>query len=72
MKNGGTFAAIGAMALAVLCCAGLPLIIGAVAAVGAGALFGGLGAAVFVALIAVAVVLARYRLRRREGGWPDA
>ncbi len=58
-KNGGTVAAIGAMALAILCCAGLPLMIGAVAAVG------GVGVAVVVALIAIAViaVVTRRQLR---------
>lgn len=65
-------ATVGAMVLALMCCVGLPLIAAGVAAVGAGALFGGLGVALFVALIAAIIVLARYRLRRREGGLPDA
>ncbi len=56
-KNGGTVAAIGAMALAVLCCAGLPLMIGAVAAVGVGGVLGGIGVAIVVALIAIAVII---------------
>jgi len=56
MKNGGTFATIGAMALAVLCCAGLPLIIGAVAAVGVGGVLGGMGVALVIALIAIAMI----------------
>jgi hypothetical protein len=58
---------VGMVLLAVMCCVGLPLIVAAVAAVGAGALVGGLGAAVVIALIAVAVVLARGRLRQRSG-----
>ncbi len=65
-KNGGTVAAIGAMALAVLCCAGLPLMIGAVAAVGAGGLLGGLGVAVVVALIAIAVIAVVTRRRQHR------
>lgn len=66
MKNGGTVSAIGAMALAVVCCAGLPLVIGAVAAVGAGGLLGGVGVAVMIALIAIAMstIITRRRQHR--------
>ncbi len=56
-KNGGTVAAIGAMALAALCCAGVPLMIGVVAAVGVGGVLGGIGIAIVVALIAIAVII---------------
>lgn len=64
MKNRGTMAAIGATALAVLCCAGLPLIVGAIAAVGAGAIFGGLGVALLITLIAIATMTIVTRRRR--------
>jgi len=69
MKNGGTFAAIGAMALAVLCCAGGPLMIGAVAAVGAGGVLGavgGVGGAVVIALIAIAIIAVVTRRRQHR------
>jgi len=66
MKNGGTFAGIGAVVLAVLCCAGLPLLIGAVAAVGAGGVIGGVGVAVIVALIAIAVIAVVTRRRQHR------
>lgn len=66
MKNGGTIAAIGAMVLAVLCCAGLPLIIGAVAAVGAGGVFGGVGVALVIALIAITVIAVVTRRRQHR------
>jgi hypothetical protein len=66
MKNGGTVAAIGAMALAVLCCAGLPLLIGAVAAVGVGGVVGGVGVAVVIALIAIAMIIVITRRRQRS------
>ncbi len=63
MKNGGTVAAIGAMALAVLCCAGLPLIIGSVAAVGAVGVIGGVGVALVIALIVIATITVITRRR---------
>lgn len=65
-KNGGTVAAIGAMALAILCCAGLPLMIGAVAAVGVGGVVGGIGVAVVVALIAIAIIAVVTRRRQHR------
>lgn len=64
--SGGTVAAIGAMALAFLCCAGLPLIVGAIAAVGVGAVLGGVGVAVIVASIAVATIIVISRRRQRR------
>jgi len=66
MKNGGTLAAIGGVALAVLCCAGLPLIIGAVAAVGVGGVFGGVGVAIVIALIASAMITVVTRRRQHR------
>ncbi len=63
-------AMLGMVFLAVMCCVGIPLIASAVATVEAGALFGGLGVAIVVTLIAVVVVLAHYLLRHR-GGMPD-
>ncbi|MCA1668123.1 MAG: hypothetical protein LC793_12160 [Thermomicrobia bacterium] len=66
MKNGGTVAAIGAMALAVLCCAGLPLMIGAIAAVGMGGVLGGVGVAVMIALIAIATMTIITRRRQHR------
>lgn len=65
-------ATVGTVFLAVMCCVGLPLLAAAVAAVGAGALFGGISAALVVAVIVAVIVWARYRLRRGERGVPDA
>ncbi len=65
-KNGGTVAAIGAMALAILCCAGLPLMIGAIAAGGVGEVVGGIGVAVVMALIAIAVIAVVTRRRQHR------
>ncbi len=68
MKDGkGALAGIGAMALAVLCCAGLPLIVGASAAVSVGGVLGGVGVAVaIVALIAIAAIaVITWRRQRR-------
>lgn len=66
MKNGGTVAGIGAVVLAVLCCAGLPLIIGAVAVVGVGGVVGGVGVAIVVALIAIAIIAVVTRRRQQR------
>lgn len=66
MKDGGKSAAIGGVALAVLCCAGLPLIIGAVAAVGVGGVLGGIGVAVAIALIAIAMIVVITRRRQHR------
>ena len=67
MKDGkGSLAGIGAIALAVLCCAGLPLIIVGVAAVGAGGVLGGVGVAVFIALIAIATIAVITRRRQHR------
>lgn len=56
-------ATAGALFLAVLCCIGLPLIVTAVAAVGVGALFGGLGIAALIAIVAAIALAMRWRRR---------
>lgn len=58
--------AIGAAALAVACCAGLPLLAGTATAIGAVAVLG-IGAGSIVVIVAVAAVLGSARRRRRRG-----
>lgn len=54
-------ATVGTVFLALICCVGLPLVVAAVATVGAGALFGGLGVAAVIAIVAGAVLTLRWR-----------
>jgi len=56
----------GAMILAAVCCVGLPLLAGAMAAIGVGTLFGGLGVAAVIAIIACVVLTLRWRQRGCE------
>ena len=58
----GSSLALGTAALAVVCCAGLPLLIAAAGGVTLGAVFGLAGLAVALGLLALALVI---RARRR-------
>jgi hypothetical protein len=61
--TGSGFAAIGVAAFAIACCAGGPLVLGAVSGLAVGAVLGlGAGAAVLVVVVAMTVV----RVRRRR------
>lgn len=59
-ESGAFIASAGALFLAGLCCIGLPLI---VAAVSIGALFGGLGIAALIAIVAAIALTMRWRQR---------
>lgn len=61
--SGALIATVGAIVLAVACCVGVPLIAATAAAIGIGALLGGFGGLVFVAIAAIVALTLRWRQR---------
>jgi len=67
-----TASGVGLVVLAVLCCAGLPLLVVAGASVGAAAVLGGVGTAAGVAALAFVILLIRRRRRTARASREDA